>query len=72
MKIVYFEDENLHIFWTTWGIEMNFSGNMWLMRILKIAKKQGFILSLKYTFLEKSQGLKLTPTAFLSLAASGR
>ena len=37
--------ENLHIFWTTWGTSMKFSGKTWL--VLKVTKKQGFTLSLE-------------------------
>ena len=58
MKIVYVEEENLHIFWTTWRILMKFSETMWLMIILKVTKKPGFLLSLKnafFFFLEKPQ-----------------
>ena len=46
---------NLHIFWTTGGIFKKFS-EIWLMIILKAAKKQNFTLSLENTFLEKQQG----------------
>ena len=35
---------------------MKFPGNMWLMIILKITKKQGFTLSSEATFFEKPQG----------------
>ena len=61
MKRINIDRENLHIFWTTWGIlMMTFSGKMWLMIILKLKlkkkKKQGLILSLKNTFLEKPGG----------------
>ena len=56
MKIVYIDEENLHIFWTTWGIWVKFLGKMWLMLILKVTKNQGFILSLEHIFLEKPQG----------------
>ena len=59
MKRANIDGENLHIFWTTWGIlMMTFSGKMWLMIILKLKlkKKQGLILSLKNTFLEKPGG----------------
>ena len=62
MKRANTDGENLHIFWMTWGIlMMTFSGNMWLMIILKLKlkkqkKKQGLILSLKNTFLEKPGG----------------
>ena len=63
MKKANIDGENLHIFWTTSGIlMMTFSGKMWLTIILKLKfkkknkKKQGFILSLKNTFLEKPGG----------------
>ena len=56
IKMVNIEEENLHIFWTSWGISMKVSGKMWVMRILKVTKKQGSILSLKNTFLEKPHG----------------
>ena len=62
MKRANIDGKNLHIFWTTWGIlMMTFSGKMWLMIILKLKlkknkKKQGLILSLKNTFLEKPGG----------------
>ena len=61
MKRANIDGENLHIFWTTWGIlMMTFSGKMWLMIILKLKfkkkQKQGLILSLKNTFLDKPGG----------------
>ena len=28
VKIVNIEEENVHIFWTTWGISMKFSGKV--------------------------------------------
>ena len=37
------------------------------MKILKVTKKQGFTFCLENTFLEKPQGIKLTPPAFLGL-----
>ena len=37
-KIVNIEEENLHIFWTSWGISIKFSGKMWIMTILKVTK----------------------------------
>ena len=47
---------------------MNFSGKTWLMIILKIRKKQGFILSLSLenTYLGKPQGegVKFNPQLF--------
>ena len=55
MKIVKFDGENLHIFWTTWGVSMNFSGKLRLMITLKVTNDQGFTLSLEDTFLEKTQ-----------------
>ena len=33
-------EENLHIFWTSWGISVKFSGKMWL--IILSHKKPGF------------------------------
>ena len=57
MKIANIDGENLHIFWTTWGISMNFLGKMWLFR----KNKQGPIFSLEDTFLEKPDGrVKMT------------
>ena len=38
MKIVNIEEENLHIFWTRWGISMKFPGKMSLTIILKVPK----------------------------------
>ena len=64
MKIANIEEYNLHIFWTTRGISMKFSGKMWLMIKLKVTKKQGFTLSLESTILEKLKGVKLTPEPF--------
>ena len=46
----------LHIFWTTWGNSMKFSGKMCLKIVLKVTKNQGFTLSLEDTFFEKPQG----------------
>ena len=46
--------EVFHIFWTTWGISMKFSGKMWLMIILKVTKSH--TLSFEHTFFEKPQG----------------
>ena len=51
MKTVNTEEEDLHIFWTTWGISMKLSGKVWLLKKLK---KQGFSLSLENTYLEKA------------------
>ena len=60
MKRANIEGENLYIFSTVRGIlMMTFSKKMWLMIILKLKlkkKKQGLILSLKNTFLEKPGG----------------
>ena len=55
-KIVNIEGEILHMFWTTWGMSMRFSGKMRLMIILKVTKKHGFSLSLENTFWEKPRG----------------
>ena len=46
LKIVNIEGENVHVFWTTSGIAMKFSGNTWLRIILKVKSKQDFSLSL--------------------------
>ena len=61
MKRANIDGENLHIFWTTWGIlMMTFSGKMWLMIILKLKlkkpKKIGPHSLLKNTYLEKPGG----------------
>ena len=50
MKMVNTEEENLHIFQTTWRISMKFSGKVCLMIILKVTKNQGFTVSRKYDF----------------------
>ena len=71
-KIVNNEEENLHIFWTSWGISMKFSGKMWLVIILKVTKKQktraSFFLWKKY-ILGKNTGVrpKLAPTCSSSV-----
>ena len=70
MKIDTFEGENFHIFWTTWGISMNFryfkecqfSVKMWLLTKLKVTKTRvslSFFLSLSFS-----------PSLFLSLSLS--
>ena len=41
MKIVNIDGESLHIYWTTWGILMKSSREIWPMIILKITKKPG-------------------------------
>ena len=56
MKIANIDRENLHNFWTTWGISMEFSGKICLMIILKVTKNMGFTLYLEDTFFEKPQG----------------
>ena len=57
MKIANIDREFFHIFWTTWGNSMKFSGKMYLKIILKVTKTQGFTLSLEDTFFEKPQGV---------------
>ena len=59
MKIAHIAGK-IYIFWATWEILETFSGKMWLMIILKLKKKQGLILSLKDTFLEKPEGVYQT------------
>ena len=45
-KIANTDKEILHIFWTTWGNSMKFSGKICFKIILKVTKNQGFTLSL--------------------------
>ena len=56
MKVVNIKEESLHIFRTSWGISMKFSGMMSFIVILKVIKNQDPILSPKNTFLVKPQG----------------
>ena len=60
MKTVNIEKENLHIEFRNFNeiLRKNITCNN-----IKSHKKQGFILSLKNTFLEKAQGVKLTPAS---------
>ena len=64
-KLTNIDREFLHIFWTTWGNSMKFSGKMCLKILLKVTKNQGFSLSSEDTLFEKPQGgggqVKLTP-----------
>ena len=67
MKIVNIEGENLHVFWTIWGMSMKYSGKTWLMIILKVTKKQSLtlFLSRKHTFWKNHRVWpKLTPSLF--------
>ena len=64
MKMLYINEENIHIFWTTGRISMKFSGKMWLVTILEVTKKQEFILSLENKFLEKPQEVQIDPKSF--------
>ena len=56
MKIANIDREFLHIFWTTWGNSMKFSGKMYFKIILKVTKNQSFTLSLEDSIFEKTQG----------------
>ena len=56
-----------HIFWTTPGISIKFSGKMWLMIILKVQKNKDFNLSLKDKFFEQPQGSQFVSPAILGL-----
>ena len=51
MKMINIDEENLHIFRTTWENSKKCSGNMCRMIILKVTKIQGFSLSLESTVL---------------------
>ena len=50
------------------GISIKLSEKMWLMIILKVAKTQGFNISLRNTFLKKPQGAQIEPPIFLRLS----
>ena len=72
MKIVSIEGESLHIFWTTWGLSMEFSEKTWLMIILKFTKKAGFhslslslSLSRKIIFRKAAEEVQTNLLAFL-------
>ena len=81
MKIVNIEGANLHIFWTTWGVSMTFSGKIWLMVILKKVTKNQASLSLSLLSLSVSLfslsvslclclSLSVCPSVCLSLSLS--
>ena len=61
MKIANIDREIFHIFWTTWGISIKFSGKMWLMIILKVRKNHSVTLPLENTFFEKPQRRSIWP-----------
>ena len=50
-----------HIFWTTWGNSMKFSGKMCIKITLKVTKNQSFTLSLEDTIFEKPQRMSNWP-----------
>ena len=64
IKIVNVDGENLHIFWTAWGIATKFSEKMWFMIILlKVTKKPGLHPHSKRGILEKPQAwVELNPS----------
>ena len=64
MKTVNIDGENLYIFWTTWDISMKFSGKMWLMVILKVAKRQTLPPLYKIHFWKNHWWVNLTPSLF--------
>ena len=75
MKIVNIEGANLHIFWTTWGVSMTFSGKIWLMVILKkVTKNQASLslslLSLCLSLLSLCLSLSLSQSVCLSVSLS--
>ena len=47
MKIANIDREFLHIFWTTWGNSIKFSGKMFFKIILKVTRNQGCTLSIE-------------------------
>ena len=56
MKIANIDRDFLHIFWTTWGNSMKFSGKLCFKIIWKATKKQGSTLSVEDTFFKKPKG----------------
>ena len=54
MKIANIDMKFIHIFWTTWGNSMKFSGKICFKMSLKVTKDQSFALSLEDTFFENS------------------
>ena len=73
ITLVNIDEENLHIFWTAWGISMRFSGKMWLMTILKFTRKTWLqTISSTGTFRKMTEGGDQTdPLAFLGLSRFG-
>ena len=70
MEIVNIEEENLPIFSMTQGVSVKFSGNTWLIILLKNLKKTGLLpLSGKYSFgkIMEGEAVRLVPSAFLEL-----
>ena len=53
MKTANIDREILHIFWTTGGNAMKFSGKMCFKSILTVTKNQDFTLSLEDTTFEE-------------------
>ena len=66
IKIVNIDEKNLYIFLTTWGISMKFSGKVFLTIILKVAKNQGFSVSLQNAVISEKTTwwVKLNPIFF--------
>ena len=69
-KMVNIAIENLHIFWTSWGISTKFTGKMSLKIILKVKRNQNSTLSLKNTFVEKLQEESNWPPIHFSVKSS--
>ena len=71
MKKANIDRDILHIFSTTWGISVKFSGKVWLMMILKATKKPEFhYLFRRYIFWKNTRwgrGFKLNPPVVLVL-----
>ena len=68
MDITLYNCYNFHIFWTTWGILMKFSGKVWI-NIKSHKKARLHLLSEKCSFGKTTAGgVKLTsPISFLGL-----
>ena len=54
MKIVYTEEQNLHISWITWGFSIKFSEKNITYGNIKCHRKKGFTLGLENTFWENN------------------
>ena len=66
MKLVNVCEKDLHIFRTTEGISMKFSGKMGFMIILKAPKTMALTLSRKHSFRKTTRAVKYDTTSLFS------